>query len=113
MSAIDKAIQDHERILSDGLTEADGYKRRLDTLIELKKIHHEHVDLSQYPGGEKPTRRERAKALSLLCWGDLAGCCAPSKGCTTHLAVCEFLGVDPEEVFSAKVKAVRKVMDSV
>jgi hypothetical protein len=105
MSAIDKAIQEHERIVKDSLSEADGFKRRLDTLIELKKIRHECVS-----EGRKPTPKERSKALSLLCWGNFAGCCAPSKQCSTHLAVCEFLRVDPEEVYAAKVRAVKKVL---
>lgn len=110
MSCIDRAIKDHERILNEELTEADGHKRRLDILIELKKRYHDCV-YSPFQGGEQPTEKEKARALSLLCWGDLAGCCAPGKGCTTHLAVCEFLGVDPEEVYSVKVNAVKKVLE--
>jgi len=54
----------------------------------------------------RKTKRDIEKAMSITCHGDLAGCCSPEKECGTQLAVCEALGIDPQELFDMKKAAV-------
>jgi len=49
-------------------------------------------------------------AMRVVCWEDLAGCCAPAKNCMFFLAACEALRLDPEEVYKAKSVAVRNLL---
>jgi len=56
------------------------------------------------------TPEQVKEAQSVTCWGDLAGCCAPAKGCPYMLAACDALGLDPDEVFEAKSAAVRNLL---
>lgn len=46
------------------------------------------------------------KAMEMTCYGHLAGCCGPEKGCPIQFSVCKVLGVDPVELFQVKKDAV-------
>ena len=48
------------------------------------------------------TKSDIQEAMSITCYGNLAGCCGPEKECPTQLAVCEALGIDPHALFDIK-----------
>ena len=100
MTSLEDAIKEQREIVEEKIVEAEESKRRLDHLIELKKIKNKRVR------GEKLTEDDVQRAMNLLCWGSFAGCCAPPKDCPIHLAVCDALGLDPNEVWEAKKRAV-------
>ena len=92
-SIIDRVIEQLEKELEErlkeGLKEIEGYRY-------LKKL----------PEADKISKDQADKAMEVTCYGHLAGCCGPEKGCSTHLSVCEALGLDPVELFQVKKDAV-------
>lgn len=100
MSSLEKMIEEYRQVVEEKIVDAEAFKRKLDLLIELKEIKNRRV------GGKQLTEDDVQRAMSLLCWGSFAGCCAPAKGCKFHLAVCDALGLDPGEIWEAKRKAV-------
>jgi len=59
---------------------------------------------------ERLTPEDVEAAMKIVCWEDLAGCCAPKKNCMFFLAACEALRLDPEEVHRVKSAAVRNLL---
>ena len=100
MTSLSEIIEEYREVVEGRLVEAEAAKRKLDQLIELHKIKNKRVE------GDKLTADDVQRAMNLLCWGSLAGCCAPPKDCPFHLAVCDALGLDPKEVWEAKKRAV-------
>ena len=82
-------IEELETVIEEGLNDIESYKY-LKTLCETNKISKIQAD----------------KAMEVTCYGHLAGCCGPEKGCPIHLSVCRALGVDPNELFQVKKDAV-------
>lgn len=58
----------------------------------------------------KLTKAEVKEVFDLLCYENFAGCCAPRKGCPYHLLACELLGINPNELYDAKKKAVEEFL---
>ena len=96
MTSLEEAIEEYRGVVENSIFEAEEAKRKLDLLIELKRIKNRRVK------GEQLTTDDVHRAMTVLCWGNLAGCCSPAKECSFHLAVCDALGLDPEEIWSAK-----------
>ncbi len=88
-SIIDRIIEELEDGAEEGRKELEAY-RYLKKLSEADKI--------------SPDQAE--KAMAVTCYGHLAGCCGPEKGCPMQLCVCEALGLDPVELFQVKKDAV-------
>ena len=88
-SIIDRMIEDLKNSVEEGRKEIEAY-RCLKKLSEADKISKNQAD----------------KAMEVTCYGHLAGCCGPEKGCPMQLSVCEALRLDPEELFQVKKDAV-------
>lgn len=88
-SIIDGMIEELENGVEEGRKEIEAY-RYLKKLSEADKISEDQAE----------------KAMEVTCYGHFAGCCGPEKGCPTQLAVCEALGLNPEELFQVKKDAV-------
>jgi hypothetical protein len=99
-SRIDQAIFQVKATVENSIGQAEVHKEKLDLLIRLKQLKEKRL------AGQKLTADEVKEVLKILCWKDLAGCCAPEKECPWHLAVCEVLGIDPAKLYEAKRKIV-------
>jgi len=86
---IDNMIEELEKVLQDGYRDIEAYKY-------LKKISTKDTF----------SKEEIDMAMEVTCYGHFAGCCGPEKACPVHLAVCEALKLDPEELFQVKKDAV-------
>lgn len=84
-SIIDGMIEELENSVEEERKDIEAY-RYLKKLSEADKISKNQID----------------KAMEVTCYGHLAGCCGPEKGCPMQLSVCEALRLDPEELFQFK-----------
>lgn len=102
MSSLEKVIDEYRQVVEEQIVSAEAAKKKLDQLIELQKIKNKRLK------GERLTNDEIHRAMNLLCWNSYAGCCSPAKSCPWNNAVSDALGIDYEELYEAKRKAVEK-----
>lgn len=105
-SPLEKTIEEYRRVVEDRIISAEAAKKKFDHLIELQKIKNKRLK------GEQLTDDEIHRAMNLLCWNSYAGCCSPTKGCPWNSAVSDALGINYEELYEEKRKAVRKYLIS-
>ena len=98
MRFLENFIEEYRRTVEDEIVSAEAAARKLNLLISLKQIKNKRLK------GEKLTEKDIQRAMNLLCWSNLAGCCAPAKDCPFHKAVCDTLGLNPEDVWKEKKK---------
>ena len=99
---LEEVIEEYRQVVEDNIVSAEAAKKKLDLLVELQKIKNKRLK------GDGLTPEEVARATNLLCWNSFAGCCSPSKSCPWNNAVSDALGIDYEELYEAKRKAVEK-----
>jgi len=99
-SALDDAIFLVKGDIENKLDAVEIAKEKLDKLIRLKALKQKRLN------GEDLTDSEVQEAMNILCWKNLAGCCAPEKECPWQMAVCESLGIHSSELYEIKKKAV-------
>lgn len=99
-SHIDHAIFQVKAMVQNAIGQAEVHQEKLGLLIRLKQLKEKRL------AGQKLTVDEVKEVLKILCWKDLAGCCAPEKECPWHFAACDVLGVDPAKLYEAKTKIV-------
>ena len=107
MKSLEEVIEDYRRVVEDQILDVQGSKKKLDLLVELQKVKNKRLN------GEKLSDNEIHRCKSLLCWGDYAGCCGPSKDCPWNNAVSDALGVDYKELYEEKRETVRKYLNRV
>ena len=101
---VEKAIEEYRQVVEEAITSAEVAKKKFDQLIDLQRIKVKRLK------GERLTDDEIQRAMNLLCWNSYAGCCAPEKGCPWNIAVSDALGIDYEELYEEKKKAVRNYL---
>ena len=102
MTSLEEVIEEYRQVVENKIVSAEAAKKKLDLLIELQKIKVKRLE------GGRLTDEEIVRAMNLLCWNNFAGCCAPAKGCPWNRAVSDALGIDYEELYEAKRRAVEK-----
>ena len=102
MSSLEKVIDEYRQVVEEEIVSAEVAKKKFDQLVELQKIKNKRLK------GKQLTNDDIHRAMNLLCWNNFAGCCAPAKGCPWNGAVSDALGIDYEELYEAKRKAVEK-----
>ena len=102
---VERAIEDLRRYLDEIRFEREERIRHLEEklkgLEKLKEIKEKRLngDLSW---------SDIEEAQKVTCWGNLAYCCSPKKGCPYSFAVMDALGLNPKEFSKFKEKAVNE-----
>lgn len=104
MSYIDQAIFQVKAMVQNAIGQAEAHQEKLGLLIRLKQLKEKRL------AGQKLTVDEVKEVLKIVCWKDLAGCCAPEKQCPWSMSACEALGVDPNEVYDVKRQSIQKFL---
>lgn len=103
---VEKAIRDLSRYL-ESIKQEEKEKIRhleekLESLKKLKEIKDKRVNGGQLSWDDVKMAQE------ITCWGNLAYCCSPRKGCPYSFAVMDALGLNPKKFSKFKEKAVNK-----
>ena len=101
VTSLEEVIEEYRQVVEEKIVDVEAAKKKLDQLIELQRIKVKRLK------GERLTDDEIQRALNLLCWNSYAGCCAPAKDCPWNKAVSDALGIDYEDLYEEKEKAVR------
>ena len=104
MTSLEDLIEEYRQVVEEKIVDAEATKKKLDQLIELQKVKNKRLK------GEKLADEEIQSALNLLCWGNYAGCCSPSKNCPWNNVVSDVLGVNYEELYEEKKKTVSRFL---
>jgi len=99
-----KALNRLIKGLRDQTVKAEGELNSLKAQVALL----EHVQ--SLKGRRNLSQKDIADIMSLTCWGNLAFCCSPKKGCPYFLSACECLGLNPSEVAEAKENAISQML---
>lgn len=99
-----KALNRLIKGLRDQTVKAEGELNSLKAQVALL----EHVQ--SLKGRRNLSQKDIADIMSLTCWGNLAFCCSPKKGCLYFLSACECLGLNPSEVAEAKENAISQML---
>lgn len=97
MGSLEETIEEYHKVVEEKIRDVEVTKRKLDLLIELKKIKDKRLK------GEKLTNDDIRQAQRITCFG-LAHCCKYTKQCPWFLSCCDILGLEPKEVSEYKEK---------
>jgi len=101
---LEEVIEEYRHVVEEKIVDAEAAKKKFDQLVELQKIKNKRLK------GEKLSGDEVQRCMNLLCWGNYAGCCAPTKGCVWNAAVSDALGIDYKELYEEKKKTLESFL---
>jgi len=103
---VEKAIRDLWHYLDEMRSEREERIRHLEEKLKglerLKEIKEKRLN------GEPLSWSDVEEAQKVTCWGNLAYCCSPKKGCPYSFAVMDALGLNPKEFSKFKEDAVNE-----
>jgi hypothetical protein len=104
VSYVDQAIFQVKAMVENTIGQAEAHQEKLALLIRVKQLKEKRLS------GQKLTAEEVNEVLKIVCWKNLAGCCAPEKECPWQMAACEAVGVDPVKLYEAKTEIVKRFL---
>lgn len=100
---LEKMIEGLKKVAEEKRKEAKSYEGVLQGFQWLKTLKDK----------DNVSWEDVERAMKLTCYNHFAGCCGPSKKCPYQFSICEALGVDPEELYEVKRRAVDKWLKKV